>query len=435
MTSGWKGRPDGGPWERIDWAGGRDGGWGGGWGPGIRLGRGIRWTGPLAPQPWSYRRLVASPASPRVLLPLALAAIQVIGSTFAGRHQPQARALDVVGYLLLLVGPVGWLVLRRRRVVVCALAVGAAAVYLGVNYPVGPVLASAGLSLLVAVASGRRTGAWIVGVAGLVAAIGLGALAGHPVALGRAVAGAAWLVVVLVVGEAPRYRAEQFAAARRARAAESKVAESALRLELARDLHDTIGHSLSMIAVQAGVALHLLDEHPEQARPALAAIRNASREALDEVRSTLSILRDENVEANGPPPGLDRVDELVEAARVGGMTIRLKPDPLGDSVSDLPPAVDTAAYRFVQEALTNVARHSAAETAIISVRRSLAHLEVSVVDDGLGADAASVVEGNGLRGMRERAEALGGAVEAGSRSGRGFRVAVRFPLGKDSAPS
>jgi signal transduction histidine kinase len=255
--------------------------------------------------------------------------------------------------------------------------------------------------------------------------LGLGQVSGHPVGLGRAVAVAAWLVLLLVVGEAPRYRAQQFAAARRARAAETRVAASAERLALARDLHDTIGHSLSMIAVQAGVALHLLDEHPEQARPALTAIRTASKEALEEVRATLSILREEDFEGR-PAPGLSRVGDLVAAARVGGLAVHIEPEPLGDSVSRLPDDVDAAAFRVVQEGLTNVARHSAAANATVSIVRSSSSLEVSVVDDGLGAD--EVVEGGGLRGMRERAAALGGQVEAGPVEGGGFRVAVRFPL-------
>jgi signal transduction histidine kinase len=354
-----------------------------------------------------------------------LLVVQLAGSHFAERHQVEARRLDGLAYLLLVLGPLAWVFLRRRPLVVCSVAVGAAAVYLGVGYPVGPVVASAGLSLLAAVARGRRWGAWVVAAVGFVALLGLGAVSDHPLGLDRLVGFAVWLVLLLVVGEAPRYRAEQFAAARRARAAETRVAASAERLALARDLHDTIGHSLSMIAVQAGVALHLLDEHPEQARPALTAIRTASREALEEVRATLSILREEDFEGR-PMPGLARVGDLVAAAQVGGLDVLVVPEPLGDSVIGLPESVDAAAFRVVQEGLTNVARHSAAGMATVSVRRSASELEVSVLDDGLGADP--VVEGGGLRGMRERAAALGGTVEAGPIDGGGFRVAVRFPL-------
>jgi signal transduction histidine kinase len=408
---------DGDPMKRVYLAAGRDGGWASGFAPGRP-----NW----GPRPAHGARRPVS------LLGLVLLAIQLIGSGVAGRHQPDARALDGTGYLLLALGPLAWLFLRRRPLVVCVVAVAAAAGYLGLGYPVGPVLASAGLALLAAVARGRRWGAWVIGAVGYAAMLALGQLTGHPLPLGRGVALAAWLVLLLVVGEAPRYRAEQFAAARRARAAETRVAASAERLALARDLHDTIGHSLSMIAVQAGVALHLLDEHPEQARPALTAIRTASKEALEEVRATLSILREEDFEGR-PAPGLGRVGDLVAAARVGGLLVEVRPEPLGDNISGLPDDVDAAAFRVVQEGLTNVARHSAAAHAVVSVERSASTLEVSVEDDGLGAD--DVVEGGGLRGMRERATALGGQVEAGPVGGGGFRVAVRFPLDNKRASS
>lgn len=401
---------DGDPMKRVYLSAGRDGGWVSGFAPGRPT-----W-GPRPPH---------GARTPLSLLGLLLLLVQLIGSTVAGHHQPGARPLDGNAYLLLVLGPLAWIFLRRRPLVVGVVAVGAAATYLGLGYPIGPVLASAGLALLAAVARGRRWGAWGIGALGYAGMLGLGRLSDHPLPVGRAVALAAWLVLLLVVGEAPRYRVEQIAAARRARAAETRVAASAERLALARDLHDTIGHSLSMIAVQAGVALHLLDEHPEQARPALTAIRTASKEALEEVRATLSILREEDFEGR-PAPGLARVGDLVAAARVGGLIVEVRPEPLGDSVSGLPDDVDAAAFRVVQEGLTNVARHSAAAHAVVCVERSSSILEVSVVDDGLGTD--EVVEGGGLRGMRERAAALGGQVEAGPVSGSGFRVAVRFPL-------
>jgi signal transduction histidine kinase len=410
VRAGWEATRGNGedPWRRID--AGRDGGWGTGWGPGAR---------PVFRRP--------RPAGALSAFGVLLLLVQLAGSTAAAHRQPDARSLDAAAYALLTLGPLAWILIRRRPLVVAAVAVGAAATYLGFGYPAGPVLASAGLSLLVAVARGRRWGAWVIGGVGYAAWLGLGGLSGHPVPVGRAALFAVWLVVLLAVAEVPRYRAAQFAAARRARAAETRVAASAERLALARDLHDTIGHSLSMIAVQAGVALHLLDDHPEQARPALTAIRTASKEALEEVRATLSILREEDFEGR-PAPGLARVGDLVAAARVGGLSVQIVPEPLGSNVSGLPAEVDAAAFRVVQEGLTNVARHSAAAHATVEVARSPARLEVSVVDDGLGVE--SVVEGGGLRGMRERAAALGGSVEAGPVDGGGFRVAVQFPLDK-----
>jgi signal transduction histidine kinase len=378
---------------------------------------------------------------PWTFVAVVLLAVQLIGSTAAGHRQPDARSLDAAGYLLLVLGPLAWLFLRRSAEAVCAAAVGAAAIYLGVGYPSGPVVASAGLALLVAVARGRRLAAWLIAAGGYGLLVALGALTGHPLSTGRLIGFAVWLVVVLLVGEGPRYRAEQFAAARRARRAETEVAASAERLALARDLHDTVGHSLSMIAVQAGVALHLLDEHPEQARPALTAIRTASREALEEVRSTLAVLRQDgdspnSVGATGmaTTTGLARMPELVQAARLGGLRVVLAAEPLPDKGSaGLPPAVDAAAYRVVQEALTNVTRHAGATTATVTVRRSAAALQVEVVDDGRGSDG--LVEGRGLLGMRERAAALQGVVQAGNSADGGFRIAVQFPLDNGSGPS
>jgi signal transduction histidine kinase len=357
---------------------------------------------------------------------LVLLVVQVAGTSGAAHRQ--GVLLDPFAYLLVVLGPLAWVVLRRRSIAVAAVAVGAAATYLGLGYPSGPVVAAAGLSLVVAVARGRRWPAWAVGAVGYGALVGIGAVSDHPLSLARAVGYAAWLVVVLLVGEGPRYRAEQFAAARRARAAETEVATTTERLALARDLHDTIGHSLSMIAVQAGVALHLLDEHPEQARPALTAIRTASKEALEEVRSTLAILRQDGTEVRATP-GLARVPELVEAARLGGLNVRLELDPLTDNGSALPDAVDAVAYRVVQEALTNVARHAEASRAWVTVRRSAEAVRVEVTDDGHGA-GPDLVEGSGLAGMRERATALGGTVDARPRERGGFEVVVQLPLGK-----
>jgi signal transduction histidine kinase len=176
------------------------------------------------------------------------------------------------------------------------------------------------------------------------------------------------------------------------------------------------------------VALHLLDDHPEQARPALAAIRAASKEALEEVRSTLAVLRQDGT---APParPGLVRVPELVDTVRLGGLDVHVDLDSLRGNDFELPSAVDSAAYRVVQEALTNVTRHAAAARAWVTVRREPGWLEVVVADDGVGA--SDPTEGGGLRGMRERAAALGATMHVGSDPGGGFRVTVRFPLDND----
>jgi signal transduction histidine kinase len=189
-----------------------------------------------------------------------------------------------------------------------------------------------------------------------------------------------------------------------------------------------LAHNISMINVQAGVALHLLDERPEQARPALTAIKQASKEALIELRSVLGVLRrvDEEDGSRDPTPTLGRLDDLVARTQATGLSVRLRRR--GDAVP-LPAPVDVAAFRIVQEGLTNVLRHAAATTATVEIAYVSDALTVLVDDDGGGSAAAQGSPGGrGIVGMRERAESVGGSLEAGPRPGGGFRVRARLPL-------
>src|SRR5690606_35800167 len=184
------------------------------------------------------------------------------------------------------------------------------------------------------------------------------------------------------------------------------------RLRIAQELHDVIGHHLSLINVQAGVGLHLMDSRPEQARAALSAIKQASAEALGEVRSVLATLRAADEAAPRTPAlGLDRLAELTGDA---GLPVQTS---IVGTARPLPPEVDRAAYRIVREALTNVRRHAGAGAAArVVVEYGAKELVVRVDDDGGGATpAAPVNEGTGIGGMRERAEALGGSPAAGPR--------------------
>jgi signal transduction histidine kinase len=186
--------------------------------------------------------------------------------------------------------------------------------------------------------------------------------------------------------------------------------------------------------VQAGVALHLMDEQPEQARTALTAIKQASGEALQELRSVLDILRqgdgdDEQAPPRTPTPGLGELDTLVERATAAGIDVRAAVEGTRHA---LPVSVDTTAYRIVQEALTNVARHAGA-TAAATIRVDYGDddIVVEVEDDGRGSTANGVARrggGNGIPNMRERAEALGGQLDAGPRPGGGFRVRAWLPV-------
>jgi signal transduction histidine kinase len=247
---------------------------------------------------------------------------------------------------------------------------------------------------------------------------------------------AALLMVAGAIGDAARNRrAYVVEVERRAAEAELTREEEARRrvdderLRIARELHDITAHSLSIVAVQSGVALHVLDTDPEAARTALTAIRETSRASLQELRAMLGVLRGTGDAAEGAPlaptPGLARIEDLAAPLRDAGFTVDVVAPPAGEP---LPAIVDASAYRIVQEALTNVLRHAGSATVRIAVARDADTLSVEVLDDGAGAADAALTEGHGIAGMRERALALGGTFSAAPRDGGGWRVAATLPL-------
>jgi signal transduction histidine kinase len=195
------------------------------------------------------------------------------------------------------------------------------------------------------------------------------------------------------------------------------------RLRIAQELHDIVGHSMSVIAVQAGVGAHVLDAHPEQARVALETISATSRGTLTEMRRLLGVLRDDDGDrSNAPAPGLGDVPGLVADVRAAGVPVALRVD--GDGAA-VPPGVELAAYRVVQEALTNVIKHAGATTRVdVTVHHLPSSLGVEVVDDGAGPSGGA---GHGLLGMRERVELWGGELSVGPGPDGGFRVAALLP--------
>jgi signal transduction histidine kinase len=218
------------------------------------------------------------------------------------------------------------------------------------------------------------------------------------------------------------------ARSRRERAAEqARRRADDERLRVARELHDVVSHSIAMINFRAGVALHVLERRPEQAREALTAIRQASAGALQELRATLGVLRQPagGERSQASLPGLAQLEELVAGAAGAGPPVALVVD---GEPADLPPAVDLAAYRVVQESLTNVVRHAGAARATVRVAFGPADLVVEVTDDGVGAPADLSSGGHGIAGMRERVAALGGELQAGPGPLGGFRVRARLPL-------
>ncbi len=221
-------------------------------------------------------------------------------------------------------------------------------------------------------------------------------------------------------------------ASRRAVADASRRAVDEERARIARELHDVIAHSVSVIVIQAAAADDVFDEHPEQARAALRSIEGAGREALAELRRLLAAVRPDAGEGSGDPlrplPGLDRLDELAGSMRAAGLDVTIDRD--GGAAAALPAGVDLSAYRIVQEALTNTLRHAGAKRADVAVRVGDGVLDLDVRDDGRGAPAgAANGSGRGIAGMRERAAMLGGTLEAGPLpGGGGFRVHARLPL-------
>jgi signal transduction histidine kinase len=236
----------------------------------------------------------------------------------------------------------------------------------------------------------------------------------------------------VIAAEVVRLRRERTIETRATRALDARRQASEERLQMARDLHDVIGHNISLINVQAGVGLDLMDTHPEQARAALAAIKTVSKDALDELRTMLVALRqgDENA-PRAPAPSLDRLNELVEVTRAAGIPVTVQT--VGEARS-LPAAVDLAAYRIVQESLTNVARHAGPATATVRLVYGNEVLDVEVCDvsDAAVTNGSFPGTGSGIAGMRERADALGGRLEAGPRSGGGFAVTAHLPYGGPS---
>ncbi|MFF4910220.1 sensor histidine kinase [Streptomyces sp. NPDC001260] len=398
---------------------------------GVR-GGGPPWRGRHGP-PWPARRGERERASRWPWRSTVLITVFVLfGSHFAAHRQHGERAdLDVLAWALLLVAS-GLLLWRRRYPVAVVFGTATAVLlYLGAGYPYGPVFLTVVVACFSAVVAGHRKAAW--GAVGML-------WAGHvlvahwlyrwlppagdvPASWAQEGGIAAWVAAVVALAELARARREQWARDRAERAQAARRRADEERLRIARELHDVLAHSISVINVQAGVGLALLDTDPEQARAALTTIKAASKEALGEVRQVLDTLRTPGDAPRAPAPGLDRLPELVQQAASAGLTVDVEGAP-----PRLAPGTDLAAFRIVQEALTNVVRHSGSRHARVHVGHDSAALRLRIDDDGpaTGADAGG--SGNGLAGMRERAAALGGTIEAGPRPDGGFRVLAVLPL-------
>jgi signal transduction histidine kinase len=352
----------------------------------------------------------------------------------AGGGRP--RGTLALAYVLALLHTLPLAMRRRFPGAVLAISVASGLAVAALGLP--PVVL--GVAILVAVYSVAAYGDRWISLAGLAAAeLGSAAVQLTPgrfqaptVVSNGLVLAAAWLLGHFVgVRRAHTARLERTAELERARAELAHRAVAEERLRLARELHDVVAHSISVIAVQSGVGAHVATAQPEEAAKALAAIEVTSRAALTELRRLLGVLRQEG-EPQGslaPVPGLADLDALLaEVAKAGlGVQLRVEGTP-----SQLPAGVDLSAYRIVQEALTNVVKHAGPARAQVTIGYHDRDVTVEITDDGRGAAAPTgdgqARVGHGLIGMRERVQVFGGDLEAGPRPGGGFRVAARLPF-------
>jgi signal transduction histidine kinase len=365
------------------------------------------------------------------LVVAAVVAVAQVGITVvAASHQPERDSIDALALVLLATGPVALVWRRRFPVAVLGIAFAATLAYWVIGYGRGPIFLALIVAFVNAVHEGRRGYAWASLAVGYVAFLWLPVVAGTDGAPGWAAALglAAWLLVLATVTEIVRVGRERASATARSREEEALRRASEERLQIARELHDVVAHNISLINVQASVGLHLMHEDPEQAEVALAAIKAASKNALDEFRSVLEILRGDDRAPLVPTATLDDIDELVQRAVTAGLDVHV--DVQGRR-RPLPPQVEVAAYRLVQEALTNVVRHSGATTALVRLSYNPDALVVQVDDNGLGAleKTGTSGAGQGLTGMRERVVALGGRLDAAPKPAGGFRVRAWIPIG------
>jgi len=344
----------------------------------------------------------------------------------------------------------GLLLLARRRAPVAVLA---AATLLGVfmlavGYPAVPAIFAPCCAAYALAVYGRRGGE--AELAGTLRGMALVLFAAIALAVASVAPGArdpsgalgsftlgALVAASWVLGYALRTRRDYVAALRdRAARLEAEEGERAARavvderLRIARELHDVIGHSISLIAIQSEAAARSARSNPDAVPAFLSRISAASRQALAEMRGVLAVLRPDAEAELSPPPGLEQVGELVASLRAGGLETRLEMEPM-----HLPPGIALAVYRIVQESLTNVLKHAGADAkAGVTIIRSGGTVRVSVHDDGAGPSGRATSTAHGIVGMRERVAAYGGTLRTDARPGGGFEVEASIPLPEQEAP-
>ncbi|WP_406422710.1 sensor histidine kinase [Streptomyces sp. NBC_00873] len=360
---------------------------------------------------------------------IAICVAAVLLVTALARDHP-ATDLDLLGYALVVTSGLTLVVRRWAPVPVLAVTGLCVVGYNAVGFEV-PAVAYL-FAVYAAVRSGHRLITVLVSVA-LLTALPFAVMASpadgpaaDAFAQARGVLELAWLIAAGAAGEALRQAERRADEAERTREETARLRATEERLHIARELHDSLTHQISIIKVQSEVAVHLARKRGEQVPETLLAIQEAGREATRELRATLETLRND---AETPSYGLDHVPKLVERAHGIGLKTTLT---IEGQRHDVPDAVDRTAYRIVQESLTNVARHSAAATASIRIDYRPDALAIQVDDDGTAEPGSAPVPGVGLLGMRERVTALGGRLRAEPRTEGGFTVQAELPVARIS---
>jgi signal transduction histidine kinase len=392
---------------------------------------------PRGAWPRTRREWAADAVIAAVVIAAEVGGSHAAGSWKTGPSLQPSPHPGVLAYLLLASG--GAALLARRRYPTAVLAFALVTTLWAEALSARLVWLALIIAFLTAVVARRREAAIASLLIGYLASVWppwLIGQAGHT-AVSFALELAASLVFLLIIGELIRVRSQRSAALRHSREEERRRRASEERMRMARDLHDVVAHNISVINVQANTALHLMDRQPDRARSALVTINEISKQALVELRSVLGVLRDVDGAAPlAPTPGLSRLGELVDTAAAAGLTVRVTQD---GPQATLPVEVDLAAYRIVQEALTNSARHSGGKNAAVRLGYGDHGLLIEVADDGGPRPdrpaARSEGSGSGIAGMAERAAALGGTLHAGPRPDGGFRVRAWLPLSREPGAS
>ncbi|MFB6813922.1 sensor histidine kinase [Streptomyces sp. NPDC056347] len=381
-------------------------------------------------RPGGPARLLAADAARAVVL--------FVLSVVAASVDPHRRTFQV-GWPTVLVAAIGCAALmwrRRHPLGVLAVTTGCGVIFQLLGVRDSPLVSSPVLVSVytVAVRTDRRTAWTAAAVSAAVLVAATTSTTGswlEPDTLAML----AWTALPVAVGEGVRSRRayvmaveERAEHAERTREQEAQQRVAAERVRIARELHDIVAHHIALINAQAGVAVHLVDQRPEQILTALEDIRDTSRSALDELRVTVGLLRqsDDPVAPRAPMPGLAQVPALLASFERAGLSV--SHTRRGDA-GPLDPAVDLAAFRIVQESLTNVRKHAGADHARLSLHYRRERLTITVEDDGsAGPRRPHPGAGHGLIGMRERAAAIGGRLHAGPRPEGGFTVTAELPL-------